>query len=619
MITRLLLLTFAITTTSRAADLRVPVGFKTVQSAIHAAKAGDSVLVQSGTYRENLTLKPGVMVKSVGADEKGKLGLTRAEVTILEGSVEMADKAVLDGFTITGVGIYDEKLWQHHFDTQGNEQPHEHIGADGKPGIAVATNCTVTNNIVHHIGYTGIAITGGSPRIANNVCFRNMGGGIGSMKGSKALIEKNECFENFYAGIGCDGSSPTIKDNNCHDNIRAGIGISEESSPNVTGNRCFNNRRAGIGIRTGAETRPVVERNECRDNAMAGIGVEEGARPTLRKNKLINNKLVAIGVSGGARAVIRENELSREGGVPPMIAVLEDSSAEIRENTIRGGGVAAIVIKGGAKITQNHFVAPTPKKLVLVFKGAAVTESENMFLKDAAFTSNLDGTGQRYVELVPSDAALTAVREVVIALHGHGSDRWQFIKDMRGECRGLRDVAAKHGLIFISPDYRAKTSWMGPAAEADMLQIIAEVKKRHRVNRVFIAGGSMGGTSALIFAALHPELIAGVCALNPTANLVDYAGFKDAIDTSYGSADERHKRSPELHADRLTMPVALTTGGKDTVVPPASTLRLAKKLPRVLSLHREDVAHSTSYDDTVKAMEFVLQTADDAKAPAKQP
>ena len=226
--------------------------------------------------------------------------------------------------------------------------------------------------------------------------------------------------------------------------------------------------------------------------------------------------------------------------------------------------------------------------------------------KDITFNSNLDGTEQRYAELMPPGFDATKPHDIVIALHGHGSDRWQFINDQRGECRGLRDVAAKHDLIFVSPDYRAKTSWMGPTAEADLLQIITEVKKRHRVNRVFIAGGSMGGTSALIFATLHPELIAGVCALNPTANLVEYAGFKDAIDTSYGSAEERQKRSPELHAERLTMPVALTTGGKDTTVPPESTLRLAKKLKRVLSIHHETGGHSTSYDDTVKAMEWVL-------------
>jgi pimeloyl-ACP methyl ester carboxylesterase len=150
---------------------------------------------------------------------------------------------------------------------------------------------------------------------------------------------------------------------------------------------------------------------------------------------------------------------------------------------------------------------------------------------------------------------------------------------------------------------------MGPADESDVLQIIAEVKKRHRVGRVFIAGGSMGGTSALIFASLHPELIAGVCAMNATANLVEYVGFKDFIDTSYGSTDELHKRSLELHADLLTMPIALTTGGKDTIAPPDSTLRLAKKLKRVLTLHRETGGYSTTYEDTVKAMEYCIKAA----------
>ena len=382
---RILLLTLAITTMSHATDLRVPEAYKTVQSAIDVAKSGDTVFVQPGTYRENLTLKPGVTLKSAGGDEKGKTGLKRAEATILEGGVEMAEKAVLDGFTVTGVGKYDEKVWQHHFDTQGNEQPHEHIGEAGKPGIAVNTDCSVLNNIVHRIGYTGIAISGEkiAPRIAGNVCFRNMGGGIGSMKGSTALIEDNTCYENFYAGIGCDAASPVIRNNVCHDNIRAGIGVSEGSSPKVAGNRCFHNRRAGIGIRTGADTRPVVENNECRDNAMAGIGVEEGARPILLNNKIINNKLVAIGVTGGSEAVIQGNELSREGGMPPMIAVLDGCSATITGNTIRGGGIAGILIKGKADIRDNHFFGrgpgskPPANQAIWAHDGAEVTLGSN--------------------------------------------------------------------------------------------------------------------------------------------------------------------------------------------------------------------------------------------------
>jgi pimeloyl-ACP methyl ester carboxylesterase len=238
--------------------------------------------------------------------------------------------------------------------------------------------------------------------------------------------------------------------------------------------------------------------------------------------------------------------------------------------------------------------------------------------QDIAFKSTLDGTEQRYVELLPESFEPMMAHDVLIAFHGHGSDRWQFIKDPRGECKGLRDVAETFSLIFVSPDYRAKTSWMGPAAEADVVQIIRELKTRHHVNRVFIAGGSMGGTAVLTFAALHPELVAGVCSLNGIANLTEYDKFQDARTASYGGSrtekpDEYQKRSAEFSPEKFTMPAAFTTGGKDDVVPPQSVLRLAEKLKqskrKVLSIHREAGGHSTTSEDTVTAMEFVLREA----------
>ncbi len=235
--------------------------------------------------------------------------------------------------------------------------------------------------------------------------------------------------------------------------------------------------------------------------------------------------------------------------------------------------------------------------------------------KDIIFKASVDGSEQRYVELLPPGFNAAKSHDVVIAFHGHGSDRWQFIKDPRGECKGVRDVAAKHGLIVVSPDYRAKTSWMGPKAEVDVVQIIAELKMRRKIGRVFVAGGSMGGTAALIFTALHPELVAGVCSLNGTANLIEYEKFQDAISVSFGGSktevpDEYKKRSAELWPECFTMPVAVTTGGKDEIVAPQSMLRLVKKLKqanrRVLSVHREAMGHSTSYEDTRTAMEFML-------------
>jgi len=236
--------------------------------------------------------------------------------------------------------------------------------------------------------------------------------------------------------------------------------------------------------------------------------------------------------------------------------------------------------------------------------------------RDGEFRSELDGSVQRYVELLPEPFDPAQETHLLIGLHGHGSDRWQYVRQERGECRGARDVALKHGMIFLSPDYRAPDSWMGPAAEADLVQIICEARARHRIGRVVLGGGSMGGTSALIFAALHPERVDGVVSQNGTANMIEYDRFQDSIRRWYGGTkeqrpDEYRKRSPELAAGKFTMPIALTTGGRDTLVPPESVLRLAKQLkesnPATLLLHRENGGHATDYDDTVRAYEFVVQ------------
>ena len=243
--------------------------------------------------------------------------------------------------------------------------------------------------------------------------------------------------------------------------------------------------------------------------------------------------------------------------------------------------------------------------------------------EDVSFTSKLDGTEQRFIVLLPEQFDVNVPHDVMITLHGHGADRWQFVTDARPECQGARDMAARRRMIFVSPDYRAKTSWMGPAAEADLLQILDELNGRFRIRDVVISGGSMGGTSALAFAAMHPDGVDGVVALNGTANLVEYQNFTDAITEAYGGTKTEkqevyRERSAELFPERLTMPVATTTGGKDTLVPPDSTLRLLAALKMqgtpALSIHQPHGGHETNYDDTVAAFQFVFDQLDAKRA-----
>ncbi len=253
--------------------------------------------------------------------------------------------------------------------------------------------------------------------------------------------------------------------------------------------------------------------------------------------------------------------------------------------------------------------------LLMFLFAIAVAGEDTLELRDVQFTAAVDETTQAYVLGLPQDFDPAQEHDTLIALHGHGSDRWQFAKDPRDECRATRDFAIQHGMLFVSPDYRAKTSWMGPKAEADLVQIIGDLKKQYRIRHVFLCGGSMGGSSALTFTALHPDLINGVAAMNGTANHLEYDQFQDAIRESFGKTKqeaplEYKNRSAEYWPERFTMPVAFTAGGKDTLVPPHSVLRLTGILTKLgrppLMLYRAEGGHSTTYEDAKAALEFIL-------------
>jgi len=78
--------------------------------------------------------------------------------------------------------------------------------------------------------------------------------------------------------------------------------------------------------------------------------------------------------------------------------------------------------------------------------------------------------------------------DLLIALHG--MQRSLAVRQgrlRRSPCRSRRRGRAPHDPR--SPDYRAKTSWMGPKAEADLVQIIEELKSRSKIGKTISAAG----------------------------------------------------------------------------------------------------------------------------------
>ena len=101
---------------SHGAEIKVPKDCKSIGQALKQAKKGDRVVVSPGTYFERIKIPNGVTLRSAGNDEKGKVGLKRAELVILDGKgessedagIELGEGSVVDGLTVTGMGKYDD-------------------------------------------------------------------------------------------------------------------------------------------------------------------------------------------------------------------------------------------------------------------------------------------------------------------------------------------------------------------------------------------------------------------------------------------------------------------------------------------------------------------------------
>lgn len=241
--------------------IHVPGDYPTIQSAIDASITGDFVLVEPGSYFENIDFK-GKLVKVLS--EEGP------ESTVIDGSqagsvVTFASKeytgALLSGFTIcNGSG------------TQVASGEYEGGGI-----YCMGSKPTIENNIITLNSVSGPDSRGGgincnshaTPLIRNNIVALNSatgdpglagcGGGIYCSYDSIPLITGNRILHNTVDGLGGgifmrDGSSAVLSSNVISDNVAGvGGGLWTGGDPVVGGtltscNNTITNNSAGSGV-----------------------------------------------------------------------------------------------------------------------------------------------------------------------------------------------------------------------------------------------------------------------------------------------------------------------------------------------------------------------------------
>lgn len=194
--TVLLLTTFSIT---EAAKISVPSNAPTITAALSSVSKGDTVLVESGFYKERIFVPAGVVLLSKGTFKAVIDGNSRGTI------VTMGTGSTISGFEIRNgtVGVF-----------------------------STSSNVTISQCRIVFNQQTGIMCVGNLPRIEDNIIAYNRGSGIQGwdVRSTIASINHNTIAFNSNHGISLGGNSSIIVENNIIAlNNQYGIKPSEET------------------------------------------------------------------------------------------------------------------------------------------------------------------------------------------------------------------------------------------------------------------------------------------------------------------------------------------------------------------------------------------------------
>jgi parallel beta-helix repeat protein len=291
---------------STATVINIPADYPTIQQGIDASADGDTVLVQQGTYVENINFNGHNIVL-------GSLFLTTGDTsyvsqTIIDGGASGSvltlisgedSTTVITGFTVkNGFGT----------GTQNN-------GYGGGFTCKDNSNPIITgNNITYNRAWqgAGINISYSAPAIINNLFFADTSdhdGGAIACFDANPLIDGNIFLDNLGdcgAAVFCGDSRPTITNNviigNWATNTGGGIGCRYGSYPVIRNNTIIGNRAqvgGGIGCLVGGA---VISNNLIKSNrAYAGGGIYSHSTSsiTIINNTITNNVAYGNPMLGG--------------------------------------------------------------------------------------------------------------------------------------------------------------------------------------------------------------------------------------------------------------------------------------------------------------------------------
>jgi len=195
--------------------------YNTISEGLVVATPGESVIVNAGTYNEQLVINKGIILKGLNQDNTFITGngLTGNLINLAADHITISDFTI-EGANSTTIGIYFDSF----------------------------SFININNNLIKDNKDYGLCYSNSNPTIENNIIKNNGSSGIEVGTGGIGEIKNNYIISNKYGIRTCKDSSPKISNNEINNNLDSGIYCRESAVPIIFYNTISNNKNCGILI-----------------------------------------------------------------------------------------------------------------------------------------------------------------------------------------------------------------------------------------------------------------------------------------------------------------------------------------------------------------------------------
>ncbi len=329
--------------------------YTTIQSAIDASNAGDTIIVHAGDYQENVVVDRKIELKTAGdGDVTIQAQDAYQDVITIERN---GSSSIITGFKIFG----------------------------GDDGITLnrAESCVISGNIVEHHLEHGIVLS----KSHHNEITNNTVSGVG---------------EGQIVGIWLDHSNNnTITMNEVPYNKLNGIDLTASSGNHVIGNSISFTDGDGIGLDFSNDNR-IADNSITYSNA-SGIAIVRSSRNRITGNKISDNEgplaigIILVGASGDEsnNNLIENNQVERMKKFGIVLIYAGDN--EIIQNWIANALIDGIVMDNNTlnTIITGNTITENDVGIHIVSEGAVGnTAHNNNILSNSSWGVSNDATVQ---------------------------------------------------------------------------------------------------------------------------------------------------------------------------------------------------------------------------------